>query len=397
MLLSRRYFFLGSLALPLLATRKKKLDIDRPNLLLILVDGLPSWMLGCYGNKDVRTPNIDRLSQTGTRFLNAFTTVPSAVPNRNVCLTGRVAQSADAAPAASLLDGALTADGYASQTVGGPAFADSTGAAAKFLDRQAAGKPFGLTVFYSGLEPPYEGVPQEFLDLYAGQRFEEWAADPPARNAVRGKEMFSSRTANLRKAAAAVTAHDAEIGKLLNKLYEKRLLNDTLVVLASTCGSLLGRHGLWGNGDSSAPPNMYEEVVNTPLIWSYSKRIPPAIMQVGLVSAYDLLPTVCDVIGVQQAAKDLYGLSYAPLVTGTQFAKKRTWRTTVFAHLRNTDMVRVDRYKLVVRDGGKGPGELYDLRVDRAEVTNQYDNAQYEDVKSNLAGQLAPFRKYLAA
>jgi arylsulfatase A-like enzyme len=396
MLLTRRYFFFGSLALPLLATRKKKLEIDRPNLLLILVDGLPCWMLGCYGNKDVRTPNIDRLSQTGTRFVNAFVSVPLAVANRNVCLTGRVARSADEPPAASLLDPALAAEGYTSQTVGGPAFADSTGAAIKFLDRQAAGKPFGLTVFYSGLEPPYDGVPREFLDLYENQRFDDWAADPPARNAVRGKEMFGARMANLRKAAAAVTAHDAEIGKLLTKLYEKRLLNDTLVVLASTCGALLGRHGLWGSGDASDPPNMYEEVVNTPLIWSYSKRIPPSIMQVGLVSAYDLLPTLCDVIGVQQAAKDPYGLTYAPLVNGTQFSKKRPWRTTVFAHLRNTDMARVDRYKLVVRDEGKGPGELYDLRVDRAEMANQYDDAQFEDVKSNLSGQLTQWKKYLA-
>jgi arylsulfatase A-like enzyme len=396
MLLSRRYFFFGSLASPLLAARKKKVEIDRPNLLLILADGLPAWMIGCYGNKEIHTPNIDRLSQTGTRFLNAFAAVPSAIPNRNVCLTGRVAGSADAGPAASVLDPALSADGYASQTAGGQTFADSTGAAARFLDQQAAGKPFGLTVIYSGLEPPYDGIPSEFLDLYEGQRFENWAADPPARNAVRGKEMFGARMANLRKAAAGVTALDAEAGKLLTKLYEKRLLNDTVIVFASTCGALLGRHGLWGDGDASDPPNMYDEVVNTPLIWSYPKRIPPSIMQVALVSAYDLLPTVCDVIGVQQAVKDIYGLSYAPLVTGTQFSKKRPWRTTVFAHLRNTDMARVDRYKLVVRDEGKGPGELFDLRVDRAEVANQYDNAQFEDVKSNLSAQLAQWKKYLA-
>src|ERR1035441_6311192 len=65
MILSRRHFFFGSLALPSLAAAKSA--GDRPNVLLILVDGLPAWMLGCYGGKDVRTPNIDQLSGAGGR------------------------------------------------------------------------------------------------------------------------------------------------------------------------------------------------------------------------------------------------------------------------------------------------------------------------------------------
>src|ERR1017187_4589397 len=87
MKLSRRHFFLGSLALPALAD-KKPLG-EQPNVLLILVDGLPTWILGCYGNREVRTPNIDRLAQTGTRFLNHYACAPVADIARAALLTGR--------------------------------------------------------------------------------------------------------------------------------------------------------------------------------------------------------------------------------------------------------------------------------------------------------------------
>ena len=396
MLVSRRSFFLGSLASPLLAAKKKRLDRFRPNLLLILVDGLPAWMIGCYGNQDVHTPNIDRLSQTGTRFLNGFVSAAAPVPGRYACLTGRVARDPAPAAAANVLDQALPEGGYACQTAGGRTLADSTRAATQFLDRQTAGKPFSLTVLYSGMEPPYDGVPPECVELYEGQRFENWAADPPARNAARNKEMFAARVENLRKAAGAASAYDAETGKLMTRLYDRHLFNDTLIVFSSTCGCLLGRHGLWGDGDASQPPNMYEEVVNVPLIWSYPARVPPSIMQVGLVSAYDLLPTLCDFLEVERPAGNLDGRSYVPLTTGKPFPKKQPWRTTVFGRYRNTEMARVDRYKLVIRDEGKGPGELYDLRMERTETVNHYDDAEFEDVKSSLSGQLAAWRKSLA-
>ena len=85
--LSRRRFFFGSFAVPALAAQKPAGEL--PNIVLILVDGLPSWILGRYGNTEVRTPNIDRLSQTGTRFLNHFVCAPVAGPSRAVLLTGR--------------------------------------------------------------------------------------------------------------------------------------------------------------------------------------------------------------------------------------------------------------------------------------------------------------------
>ncbi|MFK8111184.1 MAG: PVC-type heme-binding CxxCH protein [Rubripirellula sp.] len=63
---------------------------DRPNVVLILTDNHGAWTLGCYGNPDIRTPNIDRLAEEGTLFTRAFASNPVCSPTRATLLTGLV-------------------------------------------------------------------------------------------------------------------------------------------------------------------------------------------------------------------------------------------------------------------------------------------------------------------
>src|SRR5215469_16353232 len=79
MSIDRRKFLMGGFALPALA-RKERIG-PRPNILLIVADGLGSWMLGCGGNKEIRTPNIDQFAQAGTRFQNHLACTPSSSPS----------------------------------------------------------------------------------------------------------------------------------------------------------------------------------------------------------------------------------------------------------------------------------------------------------------------------
>jgi hypothetical protein len=205
MLVSRRTFFFGSLALPALAAKKKP-EALRPGIVLILVDELPAFMLGSYGNKQVRTPNLDLLAQMGMRFTNHFSCVPAAVAGRNTLLTGRTPMqlgdagnlSADDVPLASI----LRAAGYTSQEGDGAA-------AVQFLDGQTAGKPFFFTLNCPSLRPPYDNVPKQYLDMYAAEPFDGYAPDLPAANAADGKELLRNVLGNVRKAAAAVTALDS--------------------------------------------------------------------------------------------------------------------------------------------------------------------------------------------
>jgi arylsulfatase A-like enzyme len=150
---------------------------------------------------------------------------------------------------------------------------------------------------------------------------------------------------------------------------------------------------------------MYEEVIATPLVWSWQGRVPPQLTRPELVSAYDLLPTLCELTGAGLPAGNLCGRSYLPLATGKPLPKKQPWRTTVFSHYQNTDMARDKRYKLVLRDQGKGvppeapsgPGELYDLSVEPRERVNQYENPQFLTVRTSLAAELARWKQSYSA
>jgi arylsulfatase A-like enzyme len=137
---------------------------------------------------------------------------------------------------------------------------------------------------------------------------------------------------------------------------------------------------------------MYEESVVTPLIWSWPGHVPAQAVRPELVSTYDLLPTLCEAADVPPPSGNLCGRSYLTLVTGKPLPKNQRWRTTVFGRYGNTEMSRADRYKLVLRDSGKGPGELYDLRLDPGEKTNRYDDQQFVSVRTDLAGQLQGWR-----
>src|SRR6185295_5550503 len=63
---------------------------DRPNVLLILTDNQGAWTLGCYGNPDIRTPNIDRLAREGMLFENCFSSNAVCSPTRATLLTGLI-------------------------------------------------------------------------------------------------------------------------------------------------------------------------------------------------------------------------------------------------------------------------------------------------------------------
>src|SRR3954468_21860710 len=60
-----------------------------PNVLVIMTDDQARWALGCYGNSECRTPNMDRIARDGARFTNAFVVTPVCSPSRASFFTGR--------------------------------------------------------------------------------------------------------------------------------------------------------------------------------------------------------------------------------------------------------------------------------------------------------------------
>ena len=67
--------------------------MNRPNILILLSDQLRRQALGCYGDPDARTPNMDGLARDGVRFTAANATYPVCVPFRFTLMTGEYAHS----------------------------------------------------------------------------------------------------------------------------------------------------------------------------------------------------------------------------------------------------------------------------------------------------------------
>src|SRR5438128_9020348 len=76
----------GLLARPALA------QAPRPNVILLFIDDLGYADLGCYGSKEVRTPNLDTIALNGIRFTDGYVSSPVCSPSRAGLLTGRYQQ-----------------------------------------------------------------------------------------------------------------------------------------------------------------------------------------------------------------------------------------------------------------------------------------------------------------
>ncbi len=458
MSLSRRHFLCSSIAPAL--TAKKQPPAPRPNIVLIVADDLAAWMLGCYGNKEIKTPNIDLLARGGVRFMNNFVVTPVCSASRATLFTGRtprqhgvhdfltanpIAQppQGQAAPPASFADEIMISDalagagyrcGYTGKwhmggderpghhyeftyTMGGgssryqdPAMylngervqekgylADLiTGKACEFIDRQSKDKPFFLTVSHFNPHVPYDGHPAKYYEMYAKTDFSTFGWEPAAPNALREKDLLKDTVGNIRKCAASVTALDDQLPPLIAKLKQRGLWDNTLIIFTGDNGFLLGRHGLWSKGLASDPINMFEEVMATPMIWNWPGKFPVEAARPELVSFVDVFPTLCEFSGASVPPRNLPGRSYVNLLMGRPMPKKHKWKNLVFGHFRNTEMARDDRFKVVVRNQGKGPNEFYDLKADPREKVNGFYNPQYSTVRDHLMQELAAWRRTYA-
>ncbi len=87
------YFFHVAVVLSLLFSNsiaaQNPAPSARPNIVFIVVDDLGYGELGCYGGKDIPTPNVDRLSESGVRFTSGYVTAPFCAASRAALLTGR--------------------------------------------------------------------------------------------------------------------------------------------------------------------------------------------------------------------------------------------------------------------------------------------------------------------
>ena len=191
----------------------------------------------------------------------------------------------------------------------------------------------------------------------------------------------------MRDYAKVVKSLDDNVGRVLDYLQEKGLLDNTLVVYTSDQGFYMGEHGWFDKRF------MYEESMRTPLVM----RLPKDFQTRGdipqLVQNIDYAPTFLDLAGAP-IPDDIQGASLLPLLRGE---KPADWRKSLYYHfyeypaehmVKRHYGVRTERYKLIHFYNDIDEWELYDLQEDPTEMHNLYGQPGYEEVTRELHAEL---------
>lgn len=180
-----------------------------------------------------------------------------------------------------------------------------------------------------------------------------------------------------------VKSLDDNVGRVLDYLEEKGLLENTIVVYTSDQGFYMGEHGWFDKRF------MYEESFRTPLVM----RLPEGFGHRGdideMVQNIDYAPTFLDIAGVE-IPSDMHGESLYPLLKGEH---PDVWRDALYYHfyeypaehmVKRHYGIRTDRYKLIHFYNDIDHWELFDLQNDPYELDNLYGRSGYEQLTAEL-------------
>jgi len=367
----------------------------RPNIVMILADDQGWGDLGINGNTNLRTPNIDSFARSGASFKNFYVCAVCS-PTRAEMLTGRYnvrlgisgtsrggerlnlgeSTIGDTFKAAGYATGAFgkwhngmqwpyhpNARGFDEfygfcsghwgyyfspelehngQMVKGNGYVadDFTSHAIEFIEKNKD-KPFFCYLPYNTPHSPMQ-VPDSYWKRFDGKDLKMRNRDPKRENLE-----------HTRAALAMCENIDWNVGRLLKKLDELKLAENTIVIYFSDNGPNGWR---WNGGMKGRKGSIDEGGVRSPLFIRWPGVIKPGMQIPNIAGAIDLLPTLADLTGVKIVGdKKLDGISVKPLLLGTGSVMPdrmyfNCWRKNV--------SVRTQIYRL------DGKGKLFDMEND---------------------------------
>lgn len=257
---------------------------------------------------------------------------------------------------------------------------DVAGTARAWLAENGARRFFAMVHLYS-THTPYD-PPQEFRDLYVDPHYtgpvksfyaqhreaiESGAAVPTPADIAQIQALYD----------AGVTQADAAIGALVAELARQGTLDDTIFIVTSDHGESLGEMNLWEHN------HMVNTNLRIPLVMRWPKGLPAGKRVAAIVDEIDVLPTVCDLMGLELPAQtDVYaqvdGASLVPLARGTaQAVREYSFaENALFASAQDARwklLVPFDRIECGALDRtepGASTVVLFDLANDPAESRN---------------------------
>lgn len=403
--------------------------VERPNIVFIMADDLGYGQLGCYGQKHIRTPNIDRMAQEGTRFTQYYAGHCVCAPSRSTLMTGHhtghTSVRANGGGAALLpeditLAEVLKSAGYATGGFGkwGLGDAGTTG----HPNRQGFDEFYGyLHQVHAHFYYPWflwDNQEKHVLKENIGQKRRQYTHDLIADRALqfirdhRQERFFlyvpftiphfellvpedsmteyegafhdtrpytgshyASQPKPLTTLAAMITRMDRDVGRILDLLRELKIDKRTIVFFTSDNGCyLLGTSLFRNNGPlRGGKGSFYEGGIRVPMVVRWPGRAPAGKTDDLLWASWDILPTLAELAGGSAPAR-IDGVSFAKRLTGKQqTAPDRVlyWEKPLSQGNRSPWSIaaRKGEWKLV-RQKPRLPIELYNLRTDVGETRN---------------------------
>jgi arylsulfatase A-like enzyme/TolA-binding protein len=380
-----------------------------PNVVVITIDTLRADHLGCYGYKQIRTPNIDALAADGARFERAYTVVPVTLPSHTAIFTGTYPMLSgmhDFAanklnPAQPTLASVLKEHGYATAAVIGSAVLDSRFGLNRGFDFYYDHFDFSRLeeANLDEMERPGNVVADVTLDWLgknSQKKFFLWMHLYDPHSPYRPPEPYSQEYAT-HPYDGEIAFADEQLGRLLRFLKEKGLYQNTIIVLSGDHGESLGEHGEKTHGFF-----IYNATMHVPLIIRLPARLPArlpekraALTLADPVSLVDLMPTILAALGFEIPAQ-VQGRNLLPSLQGKpgESDGNRSLYGETFLprlHFNWSELRGVENTKYHFIDAPRP--ELYDLASDPGETRNLLSEkkAVAEEMRVKLAGLIREY------
>jgi arylsulfatase A-like enzyme len=412
-----RRTFVGAAAGAMLEAQESRRE-QPPNILFILADDLGYGDLGCYGQRRIKTPNIDALAAQGMRFTQAYAGSTVCAPSRCALMTGRHTGHSSIrgnhSPDLPVRADEITLAQMLKRTGYDTAMYGKWGLGG--FDTGSVPNTRGFDEFFGYLSqthahnyyPEHLWQNQEEFLLTANwfNRRKQYAPDLFAERALafldrrrdgpffmyyasiipHADNELGSATGNgaevptdepysgeawpqvEKNFAAMVTRLDRDVGRLMAKLEERGLARNTIVIFSSDNGPHKeGQHDpeFFGSrgGLRGIKRDLYEGGIRVPLIVRWPGKVAAGAVSNQVVAFWDVLPTLAELTG-SKAPAGLDGVSIAPaLVRGTTVAHPYLYWE--FHEGGFVQAIRMDDWKGVRKNGG--PLELYELKSDPGE------------------------------
>src|SRR6266849_4753480 len=367
-----------------------------PNVVVITIDTLRADHLGCYGYKQIRTPNIDALAADGARFERAYTAVPVTLPSHTVMFSGTYPMLSGMhdfaanklSPTQATLASVLKDNGYTTGAVIGSAVLDSRFGLNRGFDFYYDHFDFNRLQESNldEMERPGNVVADTALDWLAKnnqKKFFLWMHlyDPhyPYRPPAPYSEQYKDRPYD-----GEIAFADAQVGRLITFLKANGLYRNTVIVLAGDHGESLGEHGERNHGFF-----IYNATLHVPMIIRLPGNSSPRVVS-DLASLADLMPTILSILKVEVPAQ-VQGFNLLPLMAPKKAEESRSLYAETFLprlHFNWSELRSVETEKYHFIDAPKP--ELYDLSKDPGETQNLYaeKKAVAEEMRARLMTQI---------